>query len=187
MSLLYKVYKEAYCNFTLKLSVAVALLCKRLFPRSSYCTCFFISIFLGFSTVVFHLYVEYGLSYIFFFVRMSWTVVHCSSYEVKLLTRLCWERLYIVGFICLHSKVRPSRSWGLDWRLCHSVKILSAHLQRIHTLRFCKWRKMAIETKICRTTVQSISHSFSSNLRTCSCSIVTIWRINCNPVNLLRL
>lgn len=121
------------------------------------------------------------------FVRMSRTVVQCSSYEVKLLTRFWWERLHNVGFLWLCSKVRPSRSWGLDWRLSHSVKILSAHLQQIHTLRFCKWQKMAIETKIHRTMVQSISHPFSSNLRTCSCSTVTIWRINCNPANLLQL
>lgn len=118
---------------------------------------------------------------------MSRTVVHFSSYEVKLLTRFCWERLHNMGFLCLCSKVRPSRSWGLGWRLSHSVKILSAHLQQIHTLRFCKWQKMAIETKIHRTMVQSISHPFSSNLRTCSCSTVTIWRINCNPANLLQL
>lgn len=48
MSLLYKVYKEAYCNCTLKLSVAVALWCKKLSPWSSYFTCIFIRSFCAF-------------------------------------------------------------------------------------------------------------------------------------------
>ena len=162
---------------------------KIVFPWSSCSSCIHLVVLLHFACGMWFLvkWIEH------FVTRFCWRGYTICMCPLEHLLKGSWHPLKYknLGFIPLStilcSKVRPSRSWGLDWKLCRSVKILSAHLQQIHTLRFCKWQKTAIETKTHRTIVQSISHPFFCNSRTCSSSTETIWRVNCNPANLLQL